>query len=102
MLRRRSKPRGIGFIVVDCCDAVSSGVLLCKRGGVKDAAAEASAASSSALRVSPMEQLMKMSVGGSRSTAFPFPLGSGGGRGGGAGILRTVGSKAVSGRIFPL
>jgi len=102
VLRRRSKPRGIGFIVVDCCDAVSSGVLLCKRGGVKDAAAEASAASSSALRVSPMEQLMKMSVGGSRSTAFPFPLGSGGGRGGGAGILRTVGSKAVSGRIFPL
>ena len=102
MLRRRSKPRGIGFVVVDCCEAVSSGLPVCKRKGVEDAAAEASAESSSALRVSPMEQFMKISVGGSWSTAFPFPFGSGGGRGGGAGILRTVGSKAVSGRIFPL
>lgn len=102
MVRRRSKPRGIGFVVVDGCDAVSSGVLVCKRKGVEDAAAEASAESSSALRMSPMEQLMKMSMGGSRSTALPFPLGSGGDRRGGAGILRTVGSNAVSGRIFPL
>lgn len=102
MLRRRSKPRGIGFVVVDCCDAASSGVLVSRRKGVDEAAAAASAESSSALSMSPMEQLMKISVGGSRSTALPFPLGSGGGRGGGAGILRTLGSKAVSGRIFPL
>lgn len=66
-------------------------------------AAEASADSSSALSMSPMEQLMKTSVrGGSKSTALPFPFGSRGGRGGGEGILRTEGSKAVSGRIFPL
>ncbi len=102
VLRRRSKPRGTGFVVVDCCDAVSSGVPVCNRKGTDDVAAEASADSSSALSVSPMEQLMKISVGGSCSTAFPFPLGSRGGRGGGAGILRTAGSKAVSGRIFPL
>jgi hypothetical protein len=65
VLRRRSKPRGIEFVVVDCCEAVSSEILVCKRKGVDEVAAAASAASSSALSESPMEQLMKISVGGS-------------------------------------
>lgn len=69
---------------------------------MEDVAAEASADSSSALRASPMEQLMKTRTGGSMSTAFPFPLGSMGGRGGGEGTRRTEGSRAISGRIFPL
>lgn len=56
--------------------------------GVEDLAAEVSSDSSSGLRVSPMEQLMKTNEGPElTSTALPFPLGSIGGRGGGEGNL---------------
>ena len=56
--------------------------------GVEDLAAEVSSDSSSGLRISPMEQLMKTNEGaGLISTALPFPLGSIGGRGGGEGNL---------------
>ena len=64
---------------------------------------EASSDSSSGLRISPMEQLMKTSEGaGSISTAFPFPLGSTGGRGGGDGNFSAEGSKSASERSLPL
>lgn len=99
--RRRSNPRGAG--VVFCPNKSLLLLSLEEVSTCRDVdAAAASAASSSAVRISPIEQLMYTRVGtGSMSIALPLPLGSGGGRGGGGGTLITDGRREASGNILP-
>lgn len=102
MLRRRSKPRGAGVVVVRREGLGVSFVFEVVAWSVvedtEEVAVCASARSSLGVRASPMEQLMKTRAGG-RSTALPLPFGS---VGGGGGTLRTDERKEESRSILPL